>query len=239
MSGYIPECSRPHALPPRFWAVDTETTGVDWNTTHVCSIGVVQFNAGRVSHEDYTLVNPGVPIPKEATDVHGITDADVKDAPTFEEAFGQMGLPEVLKPGHIVVGHNVWFDLRHFARLYPIACTVYDTMIISRTILDLRGHTLDAVCEKLGVKLTGHHNAKDDAIAAGKAFLKLIDHPDEVAEKETRLGDLQTGLLKLAEFGTPYEKDKASSLLKSFPRWSDKQESFARGLIERSHVPRR
>ncbi len=230
-SRYLPECRRPAAVPPVFFAIDTETTGIDWNTDQVCSIAVVRYEQGRAAHEQHTLVNPGRPIPEDATAVHGITDDMVADAPGFEEAFGQMALPDVIAPGQVVVGHNVWFDLRFFARVYPVACTVFDTMILSRTLLDLSRHTLDLVCQKLEISLTGHHNALADAKASAEAFLRLIHHTDEIMLKEIRLKEIYEGLSRVAQSGDAYAQEKAESLLRQYPRWSEKQEAFARSLM--------
>jgi DNA polymerase-3 subunit epsilon len=67
--------------------IDTETTGLDTAEARICSVAVVHVTIGR---DDAVVVldqkvNPGVPIPPEATKVHGITDADVKDAPSWRQ----------------------------------------------------------------------------------------------------------------------------------------------------------
>lgn len=54
------------------------------------------------------LMNPGVPIPKQASDIHGKTDELVKDAPSFKESIG-----DFLRSAHsadVIVGHNVQYD---------------------------------------------------------------------------------------------------------------------------------
>lgn len=61
---------------------DLETTGVDKSNDRIVEIAIVRFD-GEKRFEFETLVNPGVPIPKEASDIHGITDEKVKDSPTF------------------------------------------------------------------------------------------------------------------------------------------------------------
>lgn len=62
--------------------LDCETTGTDPYTDRIVSIALVEFPAGHAFH---SLVNPGRPIPVEASEVHGIRDEDVREAPAFSE----------------------------------------------------------------------------------------------------------------------------------------------------------
>jgi DNA polymerase-3 subunit epsilon len=61
---------------------DLETTGVDKQNDRIVEIAIIRFD-GEKRYEYTTLVNPGMPIPVGASDVHGITDEAVKDCPTF------------------------------------------------------------------------------------------------------------------------------------------------------------
>jgi len=64
---------------------DLETTGTNTNTDRICQIGITKvFQDGTIESKSL-FVNPQMPIPKEATEVHGITDEMVKDAPTFKQ----------------------------------------------------------------------------------------------------------------------------------------------------------
>lgn len=64
---------------------DLESTGVDTNKDRIVQIACIKFFKNGKSEEKEMLVNPEIPIPKEASDVHGITDEDVKDAPKFKQ----------------------------------------------------------------------------------------------------------------------------------------------------------
>lgn len=77
VGGIMPELERPICF------LDLETTGVDTDHSFICEITVLKID--KDGNEDLTtmLINPGVPIPKDATDVHGITDEMVKDKPIF------------------------------------------------------------------------------------------------------------------------------------------------------------
>ncbi|MBO5903701.1 MAG: 3'-5' exonuclease [Tidjanibacter sp.] len=64
---------------------DLETTGVDVTNDRIVEIAVVKVDPNGDKDVKVRRINPGMPIPPEATAVHGITDEDVKDAPRFEQ----------------------------------------------------------------------------------------------------------------------------------------------------------
>lgn len=96
--------------------LDTETTGPDPETARIVELGAVYFRNGEQIGPPLNIrINPGCPIPKEASAVHGITDADVANAPTFADvshrlidhllskfAHKRLGVPMV--PAQIAVG---------------------------------------------------------------------------------------------------------------------------------------
>ncbi len=63
---------------------DLETTGVDVSHDRIVEIAVIKLLPNGDREEKVRRINPGMPIPPEATAVHGITDEDVKDCPRFE-----------------------------------------------------------------------------------------------------------------------------------------------------------
>jgi len=62
---------------------DIESTGVETETARIVELACIKYNPDGTQEEKTILVNPGIPIPKEASDVHGITDEMVKDKPVF------------------------------------------------------------------------------------------------------------------------------------------------------------
>ena len=64
---------------------DLETTGLDVSKERIVQLAVVKINISGEREEKKVLVNPTIPIPKEASDVHGITDEMVKDKPVFKQ----------------------------------------------------------------------------------------------------------------------------------------------------------
>lgn len=64
---------------------DLETTGVNIATDRVVQIACLKIYPDKTEEEKQTLVNPTIPIPKEAIEVHGIKNKDVEGAPTFKQ----------------------------------------------------------------------------------------------------------------------------------------------------------
>jgi DNA polymerase-3 subunit epsilon len=64
---------------------DLETTGVDTATDRIVEISLVKIGVDGSKSVKTRRINPEMHIPKEATEVHGITDEDVKDEPTFRQ----------------------------------------------------------------------------------------------------------------------------------------------------------
>ena len=65
--------------------IDLETTGVNLATDRIIEIAIVKVLPDGKRSVKRKLINPGMPIPKQSSDVHGITDEMVKDAPAFKE----------------------------------------------------------------------------------------------------------------------------------------------------------
>jgi DNA polymerase-3 subunit epsilon len=64
--------------------IDLETTGINVSTDRIVEIAIVKIGVDGTKQVKRRLVNPEMPIPKDSSDVHGITDEMVKDAPTFK-----------------------------------------------------------------------------------------------------------------------------------------------------------
>lgn len=78
------QLSRPLAF------IDLETTGVNISIDRIVEIAIVKINPDGTRQVKRKLINPLMPIPKASSDVHGITDDMVKDAPTFKQAANEI-----------------------------------------------------------------------------------------------------------------------------------------------------
>jgi DNA polymerase-3 subunit epsilon len=91
---------------------DLESTGTNPDTDRVIQIGVTKHYPDKDPVPYTTYVNPGMPIPPESTAVHHITDAMVKDAPSFKAVGMELAFRAFVNTDY--VGYNVLYDLRLF-----------------------------------------------------------------------------------------------------------------------------
>ncbi|MBC6436997.1 MAG: DNA polymerase III subunit epsilon [Rhodobacteraceae bacterium] len=160
---------------------DTETTGLNPQVDEICQIAAVRIVNGRILEAEgfNTLVDPGRKIPQTSIDVHGITDKMVQGAPSVAQALKQF---HAYASGAVLVAHNAPFDMRFLQRReadigarfdQPILDTVLCSAILFGQSAD---HTLDALCDRLGVSIAvaDRHTAIGDAIGTAEAFRKMI-----------------------------------------------------------------
>src|ERR1051326_1965089 len=89
-------------------SLDIETTGLDPNKDAIIEIGAVRFNGHRIEDEWSTLVNPNRHIPEAITQLTGIDDDMVRNAPRIQDVLEELGTFVGDLP---VLGQNVRFDL--------------------------------------------------------------------------------------------------------------------------------
>lgn len=70
--------------------IDLETTGTDVGKDRIVEIAIIKVMPGGSNISKVKRINPGIPIPKEAFDIHGISDEDVKDEPSFKEVANEL-----------------------------------------------------------------------------------------------------------------------------------------------------
>jgi DNA polymerase-3 subunit epsilon/CBS domain-containing protein len=160
--------------------VDTETTGLDARKARIVEIALVPIVAGRLNAEaaHRRLLRPDVPIPAEATRIHGIDAAAVADAMTFAECWGELAR---LMGDRIVIGHSVGFDIAVLERECERAGLAWtrprtlDTRLLAEIVApNLPGYSLEDLANWLGVEADGRHSAVGDARSAARVFLALL-----------------------------------------------------------------
>ncbi len=168
-----------------FVALDFETTGLESKDDRIIEIGAVRFHNGSVQEEFSSLVNPCKPIPKAIVELTGITDADVKDAPLFEDVAHRLLTFLDTLP---LCGHQVEFDIgflnEELKRLGRprISNQSIDTALISRIILPrLAGYSLGHVARSIEQVLESAHRALDDARASGMVAVELLSRLEELS----------------------------------------------------------
>ena len=167
-------CEEP--LDGTFICFDIETTGLSANRDKITEIGAVKVENGQITDTFSTFANPGMPIPAKITELTGITDAMVKDAPSQSEAVSAF---LEFAGDNVLVAHNAPFDTSFIRK----ACenmnreynyTSIDTVAISRAILtDIKNCKLDTVAKYLRLGDFNHHRATDDAEMLARIFINL------------------------------------------------------------------
>lgn len=166
---------------------DLETTGLDVSKDRIVQIAVVKINLSNEREEKKVLVNPTIPIPKEASDVHGITDEMVKDKPTFKQV--AKSFYDYIE-GYDLYGYNIiGYDLPLLVEELLRAGVEYnfdnvrivDVMSIYKK---LHPRTLSACYNYYtGKILEGSHDALNDTRATVDAFMGMIQQEAELIDK--------------------------------------------------------
>lgn len=160
-------------------SIDLETTGLDSKKDAILEIGAVRFNNRRVEDEWSTLLNPGRPIPPFITQLTGITNQMVYQAPTIEEVLTDF---EDFVSDTPILGHNVGFDLSFLKqnRILQYNETI-DTYEIASVILPTsERYNLGALTQSLGVPFPATHRALDDAHATRGVYLRLLEEAKQI-----------------------------------------------------------
>ncbi|MFC1997058.1 helicase C-terminal domain-containing protein [Chloroflexota bacterium] len=173
-------------------ALDIETTGLSPENDSITEIGAVRFSSRRVEAEWTTLINPRRRIPPEITQLTGITDAMVRDAPIISDVLEDLDHFVGDAP---ILGHNVRFDLSFlrkqglFRHNEPL-----DTYDMAAILLPTAGrYNLGALAQFLGILLPADHRALNDARVTRAVYAEMYDMamemPLDVLAEIVRLGD--------------------------------------------------
>lgn len=172
--------------------LDLETTGTSPEADRVIEIAWVAVHPdGRVKHFQ-SFVNPGVPIPEEASAVHGIREEHVKDAPSFADI-----APELAKYllHWDLAGYNVRrFDLKllsvEFARC-GVKFSAEDATVVDAMAIYQRNERRDLeAAVKFYCDRPHHgHRAEEDVIATIEVFHRQLDRYVELPQEVAKLDD--------------------------------------------------
>lgn len=157
-------------------AIDLETTGTNPSEDRIIEVGAVRVINGEVKDTFSTLINPEMPISERITNITGIENKDVANAPVIKDVIGE--ILEYTKDLPLL-GHNVIFDYSFIKKAavdnkLSFMRNGIDTLKIARRILpNLEHKNLVSLCEYFGINPGNSHRALDDAISASKVYLAL------------------------------------------------------------------
>lgn len=158
--------------------IDVETTGGSPKSSKITEIAIYRHDGSQVVDEFITLVNPEMKIPEFVSNLTGITDEMVENAPKFYEVAKKI---VEFTSDTIFVAHNVNFDYgmirAEFRRLgydfrLPHLCTVRSARHI---IPGFESYSLGKLTRSLGIDLIGRHRAGGDALATTKLLSLLLE----------------------------------------------------------------
>ena len=169
---------------------DLETTGFSAVTERIIEIGAVRIVNGEIKDEFCTFVNPKKNIPKKITELTGINDLMVKNAPDELEAIQKF--IDYCGKSNILVAHNAAFDVS-FLKSALKRCNLnfdfksIDTVALCRAKINLiKNYKLSTVAKYFNLPEFNHHRANDDARTLALIFLKLL--PENIKNK--KLGEI-------------------------------------------------
>ncbi|WP_337017863.1 3'-5' exonuclease [Oceanobacillus massiliensis] len=159
-----------------FVAIDFETANEKRHSA--CAVGLVVANEHEIIDEYYSLINPLTGFRSFNTYIHGISEEDVIDAPTFAELWPTLQ-PYLMN--NLVIAHNASFDmsvirntLDFFKLPYPIMDYLCTVKISQQIWPELENHKLNTLAAHHGI-LFEHHHALEDARVAAKVLMKAME----------------------------------------------------------------
>ncbi len=159
--------------------IDLETTGVNLAIDRIVEIAIVKVLLDGTKLVKQKIINPQIPIPKSSSDIHGITDEKVKDAPTFKEVANE--LKQFIDNADLSGYNSNRFDIpllmEEFLRAgFTIDMTNRKMVDVQHIYHMMEKRTLGAAykfyCEK---ELDGAHSAEADATATWEILEAQLD----------------------------------------------------------------
>ena len=161
----------------RYVVFDLETTGLDSDRDQIIEIGAVRVEKGEITERFHQMVNPGVSIPPEASEINHITNDMVKGQPRLKEV-----LPSFLEfvGTDVLAAHNGGFD----ASFLDTACMknrldspnrYFDTMRLSVYWPNLKNRKLETFLKAAGIQNDHAHRALSDAEATARLIIVSME----------------------------------------------------------------
>ena len=166
----------------QFVSIDLETTGLKAGVDEIIEVGIAKFDLLGNYQEFQTLVRPESRLTRFISNLTGLADKDLRDAPMFDEVRTEVmdfigDLP--------IIGHNIQFDI-DFLKAQGIRTTNinFDTWELGALLLPTAEKlNLASLAELLGVQTERSHRALDDAICARDIFIVLYQRLQQLPDR--------------------------------------------------------
>ena len=161
-----------------FSIIDIETTGGNAKRDKITEIAIYVHDGSKIIDAFQTLINPERPIPYFISQLTGIDDKMVQEAPKFYEVARKV---IEITQGSVFIAHNVGFDYNfireEFKSLgFDFKMKKLCTVQLSRKLIPgMESYSLGKLCKNLGIEINGRHRAAGDALATVKLFEILLD----------------------------------------------------------------
>ncbi|MBU1122021.1 MAG: 3'-5' exonuclease [Candidatus Omnitrophota bacterium] len=160
--------------------LDLETTGLNFvEEDAICEIGAYKVRERQTIDEFHSLVNPRKKVPQQAYNIHKISDAELAQAPYFEQVMDS--LVSFLN-GSVVCAYNVQFDMGFInyevKKLGGVELDLFavDVLTMARRTLKLGKYNLGSIIQFFGIVVEDEfHRALSDAYAVREVFFRLSD----------------------------------------------------------------
>lgn len=169
--------------------IDVETTGVVPGVDAAVQVALVRFEKRKVVGRFSALVNPKRTIPMGATAIHGVTDKDVKSAPSIDALFALVSSAHEILDGAQPAAYNAPFDQRFVpARVFddwtwPWLDPLVAVRAVDRFVRGEGRHKLSAACARRGIALEKAHDAAADAEATGHLLYHVLSEVPAIVDQ--------------------------------------------------------
>ncbi|MBK8340021.1 MAG: 3'-5' exonuclease [Flavobacteriales bacterium] len=202
---------------------DLETTGIKIGKDRIVQIGVVRLGTDGSRSSYQTLVNPGIPIPPEATEIHGITDADVADAPDLEQVASV--LRERLLDCDLAGFNCIRFDVPFLAEELFRVGHAWDTAALRIVDVQRIYHRMEPRNLSAALKFycdrehAGAHDALADVEATADVLLAQLDRYAALPTDVDALGEMSGDRQRSPDAGGKLAFDTNGHICLSFGKY--------------------
>jgi DNA polymerase-3 subunit epsilon len=205
---------------------DLETTGINPSADRIVEISLIKVLPNGTETQKTYKVNPEIPIPAETTAIHGISDEDVKDAPTFKMI--AKDLVELIADSDLGGFNSNKFDVPLLAEEFLRAGSDFDLKkrnFVDAMVIFMKKEQRNLVaaykfyCDK---DLKDAHSAAADTIATYEVFKAQLEKYGDLGESVEEVSDFSSHN-KNADFAGRLVYDEDNNILINFGKYKGRK----------------